>query len=103
MSLFKQSPRKLSKEELSELREISRCANMERFKATTFSKNTALLNSDQGMSGKTIAAGQEKIAQLMEGVLRDFMAKKLSELGYPLGTKVSIILDTGEIRLQKDA
>ncbi len=102
MSLFAKKPRKLFKEEIIEMREMQRIAAGERFKAEVFKKNTAILTVDKGHRGQLEAMLQERRAEVCEQAVRDFVTQKLSQLGYQKGEKVSIVLETGEIKLQPE-
>lgn len=89
------------KEELSEMREMQRIAAGERFKAELFKMNTSVLTVDNGHRGQAEAMMQEKRALLCEQAVRDFIARKLIALGYSPDAKVSIVFETGEIKIQK--
>jgi len=88
--------RKLSPNELEELRELARIAVTERFKANQIKGNTALV-----YDGKRMVRYQEDVAKLCENVKQARLKQVLGGLGYPQGTSLSINLLTGKVTIVK--
>lgn len=100
MSIFKKTPRKLTKAELMEIQELQRIAASEKFKADQMEKNTALFNAE-GQSGKLLAANQRKLAETCERVKNEHVSGKLAELGYKNNEKVTIDVFKNKISVIK--
>ena len=87
---------KLNKQDLSELQELNRIVNAERFKLTQVKGNTALVPK-----GKEYIKTQEGIVSVLEATRESIVAKKLIGLGFQQGQPVMIDLKTGRIKNKK--
>lgn len=75
---------------------MNRAVSSRHWEAAQIKANTALVPD-----GQKVAEQAEAIARLLENVKDQWLASKLTECGYPDGTKCTINLSTGVIELQK--
>lgn len=109
------SARALTTEELREIQELVRVCSVEKFKAIEIANNTAFIPPRPiniigkilkwfGMNyseGQYLAKQHEAVAAILENAKNQHIMKKLNELGYSSGQKVSLNPITGEIKNEK--
>jgi hypothetical protein len=88
--------RDFAPQEIIELQELNRVAFARGWEASQIKGNTALIPR-----GQEVAAEAEAVARLIENAKNQWVAAKLTECGYPAGTKCSINLSTGQILLEE--
>ena len=88
--------RKLSREELSEIQELTRACIFKQFEATQVKNNTMVVSQ-----GKAYAEQCQQVASLFETVKNNRVAQILSACGYEPNTKTQIDLRTGKIKIVK--
>lgn len=85
--------KRLNKEELEELKDLSRLVSYEEFKLNQASNNTAMIpNARQYINT------QQGLVDVLRSVKSQVISFKLLEMGYPQGQPVTIDLKTGKIK-----
>lgn len=90
-----QPPRNLTPDECKEIQEMVRICASYRWVAKQVHGNTALIPSGQMIASQFVA-----IADVLENTKNQFMAAKITECGYPVGTKAQVDIYTGQITPQ---
>lgn len=90
--------RNLTAAETLDFNMISNLVTARKFELAQLQGNTALIPD-----GQAFIKQLEAVVTVLDDVSKLWIAKKLTECGYPNGTKCSLNMTTGEIYLQHEA